>query len=201
MKPIRSITQKLLFEGVGSHVYSALIPQFTQQLHQWVIDEVGATLTSGTVLDIGTGPGQLVLRLAQQHAQLSVGGVDISIDMIKRARANARHARMADRVRFDVNTAATIPYPDKSVDLVVATLSLHHWENSMGMLHELARIVRPGGQIWTYNMRVPRPPFDRVRQAIQVLPLDDMQITRLPLQIGLLPVPDILKCSLRRVED
>jgi ubiquinone/menaquinone biosynthesis C-methylase UbiE len=59
----------------------------------------------------------------------------------------------ADRVRFDVADVADLPHESGSVDLVVSSLSLHHWEDRASGLREIARVLRPGGRAWIYDIR------------------------------------------------
>jgi ubiquinone/menaquinone biosynthesis C-methylase UbiE len=46
-----------------------------------------------------------------------------------------------------------IPFPDDSLDLVVSTLSLHHWRDPVGVLDEIARVLRPGGSFLVFDLR------------------------------------------------
>ena len=47
----------------------------------------------------------------------------------------------------------TLPFADGSVDLVVSTLSLHHWDDPAAGLDEIVRVLAPGGQAWIYDFR------------------------------------------------
>lgn len=199
MHRLRRLSHPAMFQGRGSIVYNFVVPRFTRRLHQLVIDDVANTLTAGTVLDVGTGPGQLVLKLARQQPDLKVEGVDTSADMITLAWQNAQREGLAGRVHFYVNTEETLPYHDQSVDLVISTLSMHHWDNAEAMVKELARVVRPGGQIMIYDIQVPALPLDEIEQALPHLPLADMQVERIPIRLGLLPILKMVHCTLRRV--
>jgi SAM-dependent methyltransferase len=93
--------------------------------------------------------------------EAAVGGVALArdqaaaleADMIARAERNARAAGLADRIALRVGDAADLPYPDDSFDLVVSTLSMHHWKDVEPVLGELARVLRPGGRLWIYDFR------------------------------------------------
>jgi ubiquinone/menaquinone biosynthesis C-methylase UbiE len=114
-------------------------------------DVVAAGLPDGArVLDVGTGPGRVPLAIAAAAPGLFVDGVDLAEEMIEHAR---RLAAQHDRVSFAVGDVAKLPYPDASVDLVVSTLSQHHWRDVDAGLGELLRVLRPGGQIWIYDLR------------------------------------------------
>jgi len=46
-----------------------------------------------------------------------------------------------------------IPFPDASLDLIVSTLSLHHWSDAIAVLDEVARVLRPGGAFLIVDLR------------------------------------------------
>jgi ubiquinone/menaquinone biosynthesis C-methylase UbiE len=52
-----------------------------------------------------------------------------------------------------VADVASLPFPDGSFDLVVSSLSMHHWDHPEAAAPELARVLRPGGRIHIYDMR------------------------------------------------
>ncbi len=200
MQQLQRLRHRTLFEGPGSSFYNLLVPRFTRRLHEWVINDVTASNLQhegGTVLDVGTGPGHLVLRLAHRLPHLSVRGVDISADMVDLAWQNAEREGLSARVRFDVSTPDHLPCDDNSIDLVVSTLSTQHWHDVPAMLQELARVVRPGGHVWLYDMYVPPPPIEAIRQAAQYLPFSPPDVERLPIQVGLLPIPSIIRSRLQ----
>ena len=124
-------------------------------VYRRVINEVLArSLPPGaTVLDVGTGPGRVPLQLAQQAPQLRIHGLDLSPEMIAFATQRASSAGVGDRVTFTTADVADLPVPDGSADLVVSTLSLHHWEDLAGGLREISRVLAPGGEAWIYDLR------------------------------------------------
>lgn len=102
---------------------------------------------------MGCGPGRLSLRLAWHG--LNVTGLDLDPAMIGRARENAEHAGMSD-VRcpsFLVGDVASLAFPDGSFDLVVSTLSMHHWADPAAGLAEIGRVLRPGGRALVWDFR------------------------------------------------
>jgi ubiquinone/menaquinone biosynthesis C-methylase UbiE len=106
------------------------------------------------VLEVGCGPGRLSIRLARQHG-LEVTGLDLDPAMIQRARANAdrRGDGQARRPSFLVGDVAALAFPDSSFDLVVSTLSLHHWADPTAGLAEIGRVLRPGGRALVWDFR------------------------------------------------
>lgn len=91
-------------------------------------------------LDIGTGTGVAALLVAREFPRASVRGVDVSEEMIARARAKVGGVGLdpEGRIAFKVADAARLPWPDESFDLVVQL-------NMPPFFAEVARVLRPGG--------------------------------------------------------
>src|SRR5258708_38633100 len=69
------------------------------------------------------------------------------------ARTHARGEQLEERVHFERGDVAHLPYPDQSFDVVVSTISMHHWFELEQPLRELYRVLRPGGRVWIYDFR------------------------------------------------
>jgi ubiquinone/menaquinone biosynthesis C-methylase UbiE len=130
-------------------------------LRRIAADTVGALRPDGAVLDVGTGPGWLLVELARLRPDASVAGVDLATDMVETARRNA--ARFDSRVTVTVGDVADLPFDDASFDVIVSTLSSHHWADPVAGGGELRRVLRPGGQIRIYDLR--SSPFDAVSEG------------------------------------
>ena len=111
----------------------------------------------GRTLDIGTGPGQIVIKLARRLPQWSFIGVDRSPAMIGQARANLAGAGDADRgqVEFEMADGNRLPFPDKSFGLVMCNSVLHHLAEPEKLLREIARLAAPGGAVLLRDLRRP----------------------------------------------
>ncbi len=138
----------------------ALLPQM--RLLRWYVARRAVTMVqSGQAADLGSGPGHLVIRLAQAAPGLQVTGVDLSDEMLVEAERYARRSGLEGRIAFKKGDVARIPFPDDSLDLVVSTLSMHHWSDPVGVLDEIARVLRrpepaagrPGGSFLVFDLR------------------------------------------------
>ena len=110
------------------------------------------------VLEVGSGPGHLAVRLAAEHG-FEVTGLDLDPAMVERARTNAASAEA--RATFMVGDAAALPFPDASFDLVVSTMSMHHWAKPAAGIAEISRVLRPGGRALIWDFRSRRVPLHR----------------------------------------
>ena len=124
------------------------------------------------VLEVGCGPGHLSIRLARHHG-LEVTGLDLDPAMITRANANRLGNGDGRRPEFLVGDVAALAFPDQSFDLVVSTLSMHHWADPTAGLAEIGRVLRPGAQalIWDFRSGV-RPHLFGPRHAHIPHPVD-----------------------------
>ena len=96
------------------------------------------------VADIGTGTGFLLGHLAKRFAR--VIAVDPAAAMLEVARSRPELAGR-DNIEFRSGDLAHVPIEDRTVDLAVAALVLHHAVDPSQALSELHRIARPGGRL------------------------------------------------------
>lgn len=108
---------------------------------------------SGQAADLGCGAGQLAVELARAGPGLRVTGVDLSNLLLGRALPRAAAAGLAHRVDFRTGDVEHAPFETGALDLVVSTLSLHHWRDPVAALDEVARILRPGGAFVIFDLR------------------------------------------------
>ena len=137
-------------------LYEKVATKALSGFHRQVALDITSSLPRGRVLDVGTGPGHLLVEIARRNAGLELVGVDLSRRMLKIARqVTARHASARpELVRGDVRS---LPFSDGAFDLVVSTLSLHHWRNPVRGMQECLRVTAPGGQCWIYDLRTDVP--------------------------------------------
>ena len=104
------------------------------------------------VLDVGTGPGRLLLAMAKRRPDAQLTGIDPSADMVGHAQ---RHVQSAGLLHADVRVAAAedLPFSDGCFDAVVSTLSGHHWGDATAAIAEQQRVLRTGGQLWVFDLR------------------------------------------------
>jgi len=142
-------------------VYDALSRLVLGSLFGRIAADVAAVAPDGArVLEVGCGPGRLSIRLARQHG-LEVTGLDLDPAMIERAQANADRPGdgEARRPSFLVGDVASLAFPDGSFDLVVSTLSMHHWADPTAGLAEIGRVLRPGARALVWDFRPGVRPF------------------------------------------
>lgn len=186
-----------LFTGIGSRVYDVVMVQLTSNLYQRTIDDLTLLrLDQGKVLDAGTGPGTLARNLARQQPQLQVYGIDLSADMIQLARDHTQREQLTERVHFDVGNIAHLPYPDHAFDLIVSTISMHHWYELEQPLRELYRVLRPGGRLLIYDFRFMKA--QTLEQALASTPFVETPLEHTLVRTGFLPFALYKRFALRK---
>ena len=107
------------------------------------------------ILDLACGTGTLARAIAEREPEAEVVGVDGDAEMLARARAKAPN------VHFDEAMAQELPYDDASFDAVVTSLFLHHLtrDSKLAALAEVARVLRPGGELHVADWGPPSDPL------------------------------------------
>jgi ubiquinone/menaquinone biosynthesis C-methylase UbiE len=128
--------------------YNATAAKVLRKPETKVATDVVAKMGSGTILDLGSGPGYLSIDIAKRSPSLHIYGIDLSRQMVKIAR---RHAQGVDNARFVFGNAAKLPFKDNSIDLVISTGALHHWRTPRLVLDECYRVLKTGQEAWIYD--------------------------------------------------
>lgn len=104
------------------------------------------------LLDVATGTGAQAFAFA--HKAREVVGIDMSEAMLRIARRKNRFPN----VTFQQADAADLPFEDGSFDASCVSFALHEMPASVRerVLHEMARVTRPGGPITIVDYGLPR---------------------------------------------
>lgn len=93
------------------------------------------------VLDVGCGTGVLLREMVDRLPNaLEIAGVDPSEGMLRVAREHT-----PPQVQFFRAGAERLPFENGRFDLVVSTMSFHHWAAQAAGLQEVARVLAPDG--------------------------------------------------------
>jgi ubiquinone/menaquinone biosynthesis C-methylase UbiE len=150
------------FEGRSSRIYDVVARRVLRRIYRRLADDIAAFAPAdAALLDIGTGPGVLLVELARRRSDLRLCGVDLSSDMVAAAGRNLEP--FGTRASVRVADVTDLPFDDRSFDVIVSSLSLHHWDDPDAAVPELARVLRPGGRLCVYDLRF--APFDRLAAA------------------------------------
>ena len=130
----------------NSYDFSGDQYDFTRAADPYLANKIFELLqphSNGMHLDIGCGTGNYTMALAAKG--LSFTGVDPSEKMLDLARAKAPH------IQWRVGSAENIPADNDTFDNIIATLTLHHWNDLDVGFTELHRVLKNHGKIVIYT--------------------------------------------------
>lgn len=99
------------------------------------------------VVDLGSGGGLDVFLAAKKVGPAGKAiGIDMTPEMIERARANAKKQELTN-VEFHLSTIDRLPLPDASVDCVISNCVINLAPDKAAVLKEIFRVLKPGGRV------------------------------------------------------
>jgi len=141
--------------------FSAVNQAFVQRLM-----DLFPTETALDAVDLGTGPGDIPIRLAHLRSNWRILAVDASAPMLEVARKAASISGLRSRIVFLLSDAKTLALEDASYDLIFSNSLLHHVASPPQLWSEVRRIGRPGATVFFRDLY--RPESDaRARQIVE----------------------------------
>jgi SAM-dependent methyltransferase len=108
---------------------------------------IAALRPGETVLDLGSGAGfDCFLAAKRVGASGRVIGVDMTPEMVAKARDNARRVEAAN-VEFRLGEIEHLPVPDRSVDVIISNCVINLSPDKARVFAECFRVLRPGGRL------------------------------------------------------
>jgi len=108
-----------------------------------LLDRVAELSGTGLqVLDAGCGTGNLTLKLAERHQQVTA--LDFSEGMVNAVRAKTQHL---SNVKVNKGDITSIEFPDESFDAVTSVNVLYNIVNAEQAIKEMCRVLKPGGRL------------------------------------------------------
>jgi ubiquinone/menaquinone biosynthesis C-methylase UbiE len=165
----RQFVKRLHPEGIpwpGSVLYSALSgTKIFLEHYKLVAHDIASFGAAQAILDIGTGPGQLLLALRKTLPDARLVGIDISSAMVAQAERNLETYGRDPRIEVRVAGANALPFADGTFDRVVSTGSLHHWKDPIHALSEVHRVLKADGYALLYDLvrDMPKGVYGEVR--------------------------------------
>jgi len=158
-----------IYQSAGESIYDAsrrTVEQMAEKLHSWF---------SGTqVLDIGAGYGGSGRYLAREK-QYEVSCLNLSEVQNERNRKLTEEANLSGAVQVVYGNFESLPFEDKSFDVVWAQDAILHSGNRKKVFEEVHRVLRPGGEfIFTDPMQKPGADAETLKPVLERIHLESM---------------------------
>ncbi len=95
-----------------------------------------------SLLDAGCGTGSMLEMVARRFPGRRLAGLDMTPQMIEHAAA-----KNIPGAELTVGDCEAMPYPDASFDVIVNSMSFHHYPDPNAFFREVARVLKPGGRL------------------------------------------------------
>jgi demethylmenaquinone methyltransferase/2-methoxy-6-polyprenyl-1,4-benzoquinol methylase len=137
------------YDRVGAVMSFGQDPRWRRALVDFIDPRAGMR-----ILDVATGTGMVAFALAARGAE--VVGLDQSEAMLGGAPARLeRTPELAGRLSFVLGEAESLPFADGEFDALSFTYLLRYVDHRMATMHEVARVLKPGGRIGMVEFGVP----------------------------------------------
>ena len=126
-----------------------------------------ASLKEGeTVLDLGSGPGLDCFLAADKVGRNGkVIGIDMTPEMIEKARANAAKGNYQN-VEFRLGEIENLPVADNSVDVVISNCVINLSPDKGSVFRETFRVLKPGGRIMVSDVVLSKELPDFIKDSV-----------------------------------
>ena len=137
-QPTRSVVEE----------YARLAPEYDKKWSSYVEATTRETISrldlqpADQVLDVGCGTGALLQRLSAVHPAGQLSGVDPVPEMLAVARR-----RLSSEIKLREGWAEHLPFSAEQFNIVVSCNMFHYIRHPEAALHEIGRVLRPGGQL------------------------------------------------------
>jgi ubiquinone/menaquinone biosynthesis C-methylase UbiE len=120
------------------------------------VERLGGTNRSLRVLDVGTGTAQIPIELCRRADFVRVTAVDLASHMLQIGQRNLIRAGLESEIRLEQIVDKGLPYGDAEFPAVMSNSIVHHIPEPAAALHEMRRVLKPGGSLFVRDLL--RPP-------------------------------------------
>lgn len=139
------------FGYLGSMVYNFTKASKTiRNFYKFVISDLDKH-SFQSIMDVGSGRGYILSKIVEMKPEVNALGIDPSPFMVKLADKHARKLGLSKSLKFELGSSRDIP-GYQTFDVIISTLSFHHWKNKDEAIAFLMKRLNPGGSLLIYEI-------------------------------------------------
>ncbi|WP_447969702.1 class I SAM-dependent methyltransferase [Nitrospira sp. M1] len=156
----RILEPELMDDPEQAHIYaSANFAEENQGFVDRFLQAHGHELENAHVVDLGCGPGDIPIRLAQAHPTLRVTGIDASQPMIDIAQRMVNEANVNERIELRCQRVQDATFSTQ-VDAIISNSLAHHVPNPLQFWYVIKTIAKPGAPVLVMDLIRPESTED-----------------------------------------
>ncbi len=131
--------------------------------HKQIAQDLISRLPHGRLLDIGTGPGRLLMEIHKLNPEIELYGLDIAKSMIQLAKKNL----VGIQVNLSQGNIHQTHYENDFFDAITCTGSFYLWDHPKESLEEIFRILKENRSAYLFEIYRDCN-IDEFKQALKV---------------------------------
>jgi ubiquinone/menaquinone biosynthesis C-methylase UbiE len=132
---------------------------------------------SGSMADLGCGPGDIAIRMARKYPRWKITGLDAGLNMLRLARERLDAEQLGDRVQFQHSRLPDDSLPGASFDAIISNSLLHHLPSPKILWHSIVLLAKPGAAVQVMDLL--RPETDQeARRLVDTYAADAPEVLR-----------------------
>ncbi|MGB0908826.1 MAG: class I SAM-dependent methyltransferase [Nitrospirales bacterium] len=160
----RVLEPELMDDAAQAQIYaSANFDEENQGFVDRFLQAHGQELDNAHVVDLGCGPGDILIRLVEAHPTLRVTGIDASQPMIDIAQRAVDDAKQQERIEFRCQRIQDVSF-STPVDAIISNSLAHHIPNPLQFWYIIKTMAKSGAPVFVMDLI--RPESTEEAQAI-----------------------------------
>jgi SAM-dependent methyltransferase len=149
-------------EKFNQHAKGSLAPAYPY-LADYLVDRYQLSEKPGIGIDLGSGPGDVIIELARRSRAMYWIDADINPHHFQYLFRDVDSLGLAHRVGAIFADAQQLPFRDGYADLVISRGSFQFWGNTESAFAEILRVLKPGGCAFVGRGLTPNTPLEVAR--------------------------------------
>ncbi|EWH20834.1 class I SAM-dependent methyltransferase [Bacillus haynesii] len=133
--------------GILSKWVASYMENGNHDINEWTINLMDVC-PHERILEIGTGSGAALYRIAEMLEGGKACGIDASKSMVKQGLRRIRHVKEEGKAELKLGHAEHIPYPDRSFHKVYSVHTIYFWKDFKQALKEIYRVLQVDGTLF-----------------------------------------------------